>query len=625
MIKNALIALLMSYCLSAVSQYTPDSLMAFATRLSQKGKVRHAILLELKALELLHNDPVKKSNCLNNLGLDYFLLGKYDSSLFYYQKALAIDNLLKDYKRIINRYQNIGITYKKMGRYSLALNAYEKAFSLCQSHGDALREAILSNEIGNLLIRQKYAHLALPYFKKASKTFSELRDTLNYTKSLNNIGNAFSIEHKYDSSLYYYQLAYKLKHTSSSKRYLASTLNNIGQVYLDLLVSGTFDNVLDSIIALDSAEFYLYKSYIIKLGTDNPQSLAISPNNLAKLYLLQSDLLKAEYYLNFSAQYLHRTTSRNQLAKYYMLRSQFYDSLKQPSQAYEYFKQWSILKDSLYQRERMQIITQMHEYEMKNNEKEKVILQTQNKNQAYHINIQQVILVGVLLIVLMLIIFLMIYIKKNKTISKQKAEIERQNTTIEAMLIDNEHRIKNHLHTISTMLSYHARRSDGQVAQNLKDAQSRIDSIVTIHRNLRKQEKYEKVHIVEYLTQLVTGNEHISSLGDKTLKKDISSETESLPIEAATHLGIITNELLTNSFKHAFKDIDEPSITIKLIERLEVFMLSYRDNGKSESSIDTLKPSVGMEIIELFSKNLEGTTKILYDEGFYFQIVFTLT
>ena len=128
-------------------------------------------------------------------------------------------------------------------------------------------------------------------------------------------------------------------------------------------------------------------------------------------------------------------------------------------------------------------------------------------------------------------------------------------------------------------------------------------------KNIEK--KWEKIKLSEILYELK--NQSTNLLPD--LKINLDFEDKLLDINAGISLGIVVNELITNSMKHAFFQIENPSITILLKENEGKLELIYLDNGIGfDAAIGS--SSFGSELLSVLLKKIGSDTKITGQNGF---------
>ncbi|MGB0175771.1 MAG: sensor histidine kinase, partial [Owenweeksia sp.] len=112
---------------------------------------------------------------------------------------------------------------------------------------------------------------------------------------------------------------------------------------------------------------------------------------------------------------------------------------------------------------------------------------------------------------------------------------------------------------------------------------------------------------------------------DICLKTDV--RVKPLEVDIAIPLGLIINELITNAFKHAFKDVKEPELSVSLKEDGHTLQLTILDNGPGLPTDGPLKNemSFGMEMIHSLLKQLRGELKTSSEGGSCFEITLPLS
>ncbi len=88
---------------------------------------------------------------------------------------------------------------------------------------------------------------------------------------------------------------------------------------------------------------------------------------------------------------------------------------------------------------------------------------------------------------------------------------------------------------------------------------------------------------------------------------------------------MITTELITNSIKHAFQSTTSPKITIDFSQHENnTLLFLYKDNGKGVNNFELLQKNLGMRLISIFSRQLEGDFQFYNDNGLCFKLNFVL-
>ena len=160
------------------------------------------------------------------------------------------------------------------------------------------------------------------------------------------------------------------------------------------------------------------------------------------------------------------------------------------------------------------------------------------------------------------------------------------------------------------------KNSDPEFQRVIKDIEMRIRSMALIHEHLYRSENLDRIPLSAYLHSLVS---IISgTFSGKTIKIDLQLEEILVNIETALPLGLITNELLTNSFKYAFPSDQGGTVCIKLAPNEPGGLtLTVSDNGVGLPVGFSLEnqDSLGMFIIKLLVEQLDGSIEIVSRGG----------
>ncbi|TGM99859.1 PAS domain S-box protein [Leptospira dzoumogneensis] len=180
------------------------------------------------------------------------------------------------------------------------------------------------------------------------------------------------------------------------------------------------------------------------------------------------------------------------------------------------------------------------------------------------------------------------------------------------------HRVKNYLQVLSSLLSIQLEQVEASnPVQVLTESQNRILSMAYVHESLYGKHKISDEFFPEFVSRLV--DSLLKSFGHKKEEIQIFLNCESLPIKqnSAIPIGLILNELVTNVLKHAFsfkKHSEEKIIKISFYKDGNWIHLDVTDNGKGKSSDPKSEDSMGLELVDLLTKQLKGSVMDLSSE-----------
>ncbi len=148
------------------------------------------------------------------------------------------------------------------------------------------------------------------------------------------------------------------------------------------------------------------------------------------------------------------------------------------------------------------------------------------------------------------------------------------------------HRIKNNLQVISSLLSLQAEKfEDKEVIEAFRESQNRVSSIAMIHEELHESENTEALDFADYLRKLTADLFSSYNVGNRNISLKLNLEQVYLGMDTAIPLGIIVNELVSNSLKHAFPAGSEGEININFC-RTDTFTSKYGISGPNKGCPD---------------------------------------
>ena len=196
----------------------------------------------------------------------------------------------------------------------------------------------------------------------------------------------------------------------------------------------------------------------------------------------------------------------------------------------------------------------------------------------------------------------------------------------EVLIKETHHRIKNNLQLISSLLNLQASQTDDeQVYSHLNESKNRIKSISLIHEKLYNSKSLSDVNLKEYITDLL--EELVKTYNSGSTKIELKAEIDNLDIDSKTaiNIGLIVNELCTNSLKYAFinKKSGIISLSFKAVNGKSAKLI-YKDNGiglPKDFNFSNAK-TLGMQLLKSFIEQIDGTIKINREDGL--EYIFTL-
>ncbi len=186
------------------------------------------------------------------------------------------------------------------------------------------------------------------------------------------------------------------------------------------------------------------------------------------------------------------------------------------------------------------------------------------------------------------------------------------------------HRIKNNLQLILSLLNLQANEYSNESVKNFfGKGKSRLNSIFLIHENFDLVNGVNYVNILTYINDLIGFLLECYNIDKDSVEFNIDADFEKINSELAVPLGLILNELISNSLLHAFvKNKKANKVEIQLVKlNLDSYKLVYRDNGLGSS---LFKTGLGFKIIELLINQIDGSCLKTNDNGLKYDIIFPI-
>lgn len=474
------------------------------------------------------NDPRKLAEAWYLYGKTYAGVGNFKDSRVYFLKSLEIQERLGDsfelgrlYLRLSDTELTLGHT-KQTARYAgLAKNVFSRIHS---------EKGLLSYYAMLAIIRNKrweQDSIKNPAMFDSLMVISRMvhaiakkqKDTLQIAGSGLRIGNLL-VEKDPAAAIEHIKMALHL-YSSKNQTGTANALISLVPAYINI---GKYNEAFD---ALNAADDFHKKENINDLN-------------------LQIDILK-NYVLYF-------TTTGNW------------------KQAFQYVKKLNELQKMSIIADRNGAISRLS-LEFENEKKEKLLL-AQRKELALrneHLKTQQYFTAALMALLVSAIgagiVFFRLY-RKNQQTSHWNAEL----------LQEQNHRVKNNLQIVSSLLNMQAKRMSEESARKaFNETRLRIESMSILHRRLYDGDKFAAVNLDEFIQEVVEGV--LKSYGFNHIRPDYDITPYQMAADKAVRLGLIINELSTNSCKYAFPYSGKPAFAVQCKWQQNKLRLIVRDNG----------------------------------------------
>ena len=581
-----------------------------------------ALLLGFNQSQAQHNNALRDSMYrLNYRVRSGIPLLPTDTILSYAQSALNMAQRLGDQSGIAQALISQCIGLNRKGNSTAALALGLKALNIFEDiRMDSLigytciHIAQVYKDIGGDKMTVEYLSTGLDYCRRACERYTHIKDTNGLVGALNEEGVIYrdlaitsGNQAYYDSAFSDYVLAIRLSGPSGTRMAdLGHLYNNISQIYTEYQKD------------YPSALHYLKKAIDYNLQHHNTRSLSFNYDYIAHVYDKMGDRQQSLVYALKTLAIAQQLRTPERLVNAYGQLAESYKDLGRYDSALYYNMRYNALSDSLSNLDKTRQIADMQaKYES-----------VKKESEIRSLNIEKAQLAAGLVAVFLLAGLLFWLYRR---VAAQKKVITRQSQQLETMMKELHHRVKNNLQIVTSLLNLQAYRlNDEEAIAAIRQSQQRVHAMSLIHQRLYKTDASAFVNIMEYLTDL--SESLLSSYGYDRDSFDlcVSAQEEWLDVDKALVLGLIVNEIVTNAFKYAYKDIATPSLHIDYVGQGEHIALSITINGndwnedewRQEGSPVGKEGSFGRQLVTTLCGQLKATQQLTVGDGTRFTFIF---
>jgi two-component sensor histidine kinase/tetratricopeptide (TPR) repeat protein len=332
-------------------------------------------------------------------------------------------------------------------------------------------------------------------------------------------------------------------------------------------------------------------------------AIAVAIANLGEVNLLLGNYKEALGYQLETVRLQEKDSNFNNLTENYRHVSTIYEKLGNYQQALAYEQKAGSMRDRVASAESDTAMSRLlTQYEA---EKKQATIAAQD-NQISQQKKVQWLSIGV---VALLAGFLIIGYRNLRQRNKNNKLLAAKNAENELLLKEIHHRVKNNLEVVSSLLALQsAQIDDPNTKEAMLEGQNRVQSIGIVHQKLYQGENLGAIEMKDYFINL--SESILDSFGaDKKVQIECVLDNLNIDIDRAVPLGLIVNELLTNTLKYAFPDGRNGKVKIKWEKRPDgILQLLVADNGVGKSGV-TRGTGFGGQLLALLTKQLGGSMK----------------
>ncbi len=532
----------------------------------------------------------------------YSTIDIQDSAKIYLESALKMLQENKDRLYIPRAYRELSWLYTYVPEYDKALELAYLSLEGYEAIGNEEQVAVLKSRIAQIWEYTGQPEKTLPLLLEAEKTLSQYDNyrSLAYTylrlaQYYRSIDDSVNAQNNFDR---YIETMKKMP--DGGKYFLISAYCRRGNYFRELKQYTAAEKDLQ--LALN----------IARENKDTLQGL-IATYSLGCLYAEVEQYEKAIQLLEEVILVIEENLNKNEyfflgvdFQEMYGAIEQAYAKSGQYEKAYTFLSQHKKITDSLFNIETNRTMLDMRtKYET---EKKETLLQ--QKQQELYLALGGV---GIAALVAMLLWWGYSNKKRHNTL------LEKRNEEKEFLIKEIHHRVKNNLQVLSSLLGLQSDYIEDKAAlAAVNESRSRVQSMGLIHQKLYMSENLAAIEMKDFVRDL---NEYLLSTFGVEDQVNIDTDIQVAPmdVDSAIPLGLIINELLTNSLKYAFPEGQKGRIKIKMwIAPEKDLCLSISDNGVGKTKEVNVMHSTnfGSDLIKTLSKKLKGSIHVNTENGY---------
>lgn len=538
--------------------------------------------------------PDQKHSILIDLSWEYSY-SDIDSSEYYAMRGLELAEERNLPLEITRAKSMLAIVYDLKGEVEKAAKTYLEVATFYESSDNKSELSRVYNNLGVLFFYSGDLDQSWKYYRKSISLDSLLGDSLGVAASLINLAAISNKWEKLDKAYQYLKRGEKIAESSNDEWITRSIYEGLANNYL---YKGKYDSSL----------IYINKALPLFKKVGDHHSTLTNLNGLIIAYTGLKNYQKAEEILKQAEDLSETYDEINIRSRRNIAASRLYAVRNDYAKAYNYQKLYQADYDSITNQERLRITSDLEKkYQTEQKENEIVKLQIQQQQSRNQRNILLLISALVILAAVMLFILFRSKAKANAIISKSLSEKE-------TLLKEIHHRVKNNLQVVSSLLSMQSRFiTDENALGAVNEGQTRVESMALIHQKLYQENNLSGVNVKEYIEDLAEILKQ-SYATDTDVEFEYDIDELMIDVDTIIPIGLILNELICNSLKHAFPEAEEGLIRVKLKEVGEELKLEISDNGIGSDSAPSEK-SFGMVLIDSLAMKLKATLQINTEDG----------
>ena len=547
--------------------------------------------------------PLFYADAIKVKGQLLFRLQKFDEAKQAYQEAYKYYEDLNDTLGLGFSARGLGSIARRTGDLGLALQHTLTALDYLKAIDHQKGVANVMNSLGLI-------YFEIGEIDKARQTHEEVRDLhrklgnrSGEANALSNIGAILAAkDHQYEKSIEYFKLASEIYNDLGSTSRMATINYEIGVSYKNL--------------KRPKDALHHYQICESAMMADN---LPLNPMLLLSMGELYAQTGKPDLAYSYLSRGMHKAENSGEitlLENAQELAALSYASLGDYQKAYQVQADLKATQDSIFNEKMMQQYTELETLHQTRKKEEAIAqLEFDRKLNEAKLSRQRDVILVVVAAAILLLLLLWHLLKLNKRIRDQNHAIASALKDKEVLLREIHHRVKNNLQLISSLLSLQSYTiKDASALEALSEGQSRVQSMALIHQDLYRTDNLTGVGVEGYIRKLCQNLFNTYNISGDRIQLNLDIESLALDVSTLIPLGLILNELISNSLKYAFPNDRSGSIGIVLKQQGEKLRLKVWDDGKGYTA-SARSDGFGHKLVNTFAKKLQADVHIKHDTG----------
>lgn len=506
-------------------------------------------------------------------------------------------------------YHELSEIAQKQGRFVEAIDYSLKAMDHHHFRAESFHGIHIYLQLSRLFLSIGNVDRAAAYNNKAIELSKEYQSKILLSTSFFRLGTVFQYNQQLDSALHYYRLSIEEANKARFNR----------QTYHAKL------RIASILIASDPEEA---EKILFKEGKEL-DDFSHTPDQwyywrvLAKYYFSQGKYDLAEKHINNYFETVKDKSRPLAIISAAKISALIAREQGKDDKYRELVELAQSMEDSLFQmRHSHEIYNIESKYIEKEQEEALAKIQKINDARKKQIRLYGLVSLGLLALVSVFYILLRNNRRKSRLLRKKNEQITAVLNEKEILLKEIHHRVKNNLQIISSLLRMQSRNlEDAGAKEALKESENRIHSMAMIHQDLYQEDDLRGVDMPGYIDKLMNHILFSFKRKDNNIEVHKTIEDIKLDIDTVIPLGLILNELITNSFKYAFHKDHGSTITLELKEEQEKLHLRVADNGSTATDKETAGSGFGSKMINALAMKLKADINVDKKNGYEIKMI----